>query len=93
MCRYYYRDGLCANSSVDEMSCTGLEQCPDSSQVLELNSKHSCGHDRWYGLYCDRYKRFFCAGSGNCEDFEEYMKHFASHVSKAKAGVFDEMQP
>jgi hypothetical protein len=92
MCRYYYRDGLCANNSVDETSCSGLEQCPDKSSALDLNSKQ-CGHDKWYGLYCDRYKRFFCAGSGKCEDFEEYMMHFANHVSKAKAGAYNEMQP
>jgi hypothetical protein len=70
----------------------GLEQCSDRSNGLVGGFEQSCGHDKWYGLYCDKYKRFFCAGMGNCEDFEVYMRQFADHVSGQKAGSNNEMQ-
>jgi hypothetical protein len=84
MCRYFYRDGLCANSSVKERACIGLESCPERTKDFKASVRQSCGYDNWYGLYCDKYKRFFCAGIGNCETFEEYMEHFANHMGKPK---------
>jgi len=93
MCRYFYRDGLCANGSVEERACIGLDQCPERSRAFSINPEGSCGYDKWYGLYCDKYKRFFCAGTGNCETFEDYMGHFANHMSKPKgSGLNNEMQ-
>lgn len=93
MCRYYYRDGLCANSSVEVRACIGLDQCPESSKDFKISSEKSCGYDRWYGLYCAKYKRFFCADVGNCETFEDYMTGFAKHISDAKGPRFpNEMQ-
>ena len=84
MCRYYYRDGLCANISVKDRECAGLGSCPVSAMKPECAPEPGCGHDKWYGLYCDKYKRFFCAGMGNCETFENYMKHFANNMSKPR---------
>jgi len=97
MCRYHYGNGLCANNSIEDAECIGLDQCserfPVSSGAFEISSEQSCGYDKWYGLYCDKYKRFFCAGRGNCENFEEYIEHFASHISNAKGpGLRNEMQ-
>ena len=93
MCRYYYRDGLCANNSIDEAECVGLEQCDESFAAFGAGSEKSCGYDKWYGLYCNKYKRFFCAGMGNCENFEDYMENFTAHMSDAKGqGFHNEMQ-
>jgi hypothetical protein len=26
----------------------------------------------WYGLYCAKYQRFYCAGKENCSSAEDY---------------------
>jgi hypothetical protein len=92
MCKYYYREGLCASNSVEDSKCLGLEKCTASSQALMIDSGQSCGHDKWYGLYCDKYKRFFCSGIDQCGTFEDYMSSFASREIELKeAGIHNEM--
>lgn len=41
-----------------------------------------CTFEAWYGVYCPKYKRFFCPGKGNCDTFEQYMENFAAHGSE-----------
>lgn len=37
-----------------------------------------CSKEQWFGLYCARYQRFYCAGLGNCSSPEKYMQHLNS---------------
>ena len=43
-----------------------------------------CTFEAWYGLYCPKYKRFFCPGKENCETFEDYMAQFAGLGKRSK---------
>ncbi len=92
MCKYYYRGGLCANSSIQSPLCMGEGSCPvnDNGKMKETlmpntmtvmdNSKTDT--EKWLGLYCSTYKRFHCTGegeclTGNCANADDYMKHLA----------------
>lgn len=37
-----------------------------------------CSKEQWFGLYCAKYQRFYCAGKDNCASAEEYMRHLSS---------------
>ncbi len=84
MCRYSYRSGACANRHVESLECIGEEKC-EHSQMNVMTRKSpvgpagECGSDKWLGLYCERYGRFYCAGRDRCETPELYMKHFTMH--------------
>lgn len=84
MCRYSYRSGACANKHVESVECIGEDRC-EHSQVNLMVKKVStgaageCGLDRWLGLYCERYGRFYCAGKERCGTHEVYMRHFTQH--------------
>ena len=98
MCKYYYRGGLCANSSIQSPLCMGESSCPvngdgpktekiiPNTMTVVNNSKSDT--EKWLGLYCSTYKRFHCTGeseclSGSCANADEYMKHLADR----KGGV------
>lgn len=84
MCRYSYRSGACANQHVESLECIGEDRC-EHSQVNVLMRKGStcapgeCGLDKWLGLYCEKYGRFYCAGKERCDTHEVYMRHFTQH--------------
>ena len=92
MCKYYYRGGLCANSSIQSPLCMGEGSCPvnDNGKMKETQVSNTMtvtcvsktDTEKWLGLYCSTYKRFHCTGegeclTGTCANADEYMKHLA----------------
>jgi len=75
---------------VDSLECVGEDKCDHSE--INILTKHvhplpseECGVDRWLGLYCEKYKRFFCPGKDMCGSHEVYMRHFTEHLDSAPA--------
>ncbi|HEX9906846.1 MAG TPA: hypothetical protein VGB78_00035 [Thermoplasmata archaeon] len=80
MCRYSYLSGACANKHVESLSCIGKDKCEFSGMNILMRQRHSssaedCGLEKWLGLYCEKYRRFFCPGRENCVTPESYRKH------------------
>lgn len=75
MCKYIFQDNKCCNPAIDSDECIGLDNCHifSGSKEIEMGD---CTFEAWYGLYCPKYKRFFCPGKGNCDTFEQYMENF-----------------
>jgi hypothetical protein len=69
MCRYRYRHDLCSHAGVGGMECIGEERCAGRH---ESRNASTCAQERSLGLYCSKYKRFYCAGIGNCDTPEAY---------------------
>ncbi len=85
MCKYYYRGGYCAHAAISERECVGEAKCLImSSDLAETRKKPDCTLDQWFGLYCAKYQRFFCAGRENCHSAELYMAHFAEYVNSRR---------
>ena len=86
MCRYSYLSGACANRHVDSLQCVGKDKCEFSGMniLMKTSSKahEECGAEKWLGLYCERYKRFFCPGREQCVTPESYRKHLAIHQER-----------
>lgn len=85
MCRYSYRSGACANRHVESLECLGEENCKHSEMNVLFkkgSAAHAeeCGLDKWMGLYCERYARFYCPGKNGCDTPELYMRHFTAHL-------------
>lgn len=78
MCRYSYLSGACANKHVDSLECLGQDKCEFSGMNILMSKspapENECGHERWLGLYCEKYKRFFCPGREHCTTPESYQK-------------------
>lgn len=82
MCKYSYAGKYCANSSISGRECIGESNCLARSSVDGvLRRKVDCSKEQWYGLYCAKYQRFYCAGRENCSTAEAYMMHFAQFAS------------
>lgn len=84
MCRYSYRSGACANRHVDSLECFGEEKCQHSDvNIMRVRNpsrnQDECGLDKWLGLYCEKYRRFYCPGAERCATPQQYMTHFAVH--------------
>jgi hypothetical protein len=82
MCRYSYRSGACANKHVESLECIGEERCEHAQanvMVKRSAGPEECGLDKWLGLYCEKYGRFFCAGKEGCGTHDVYMRHFTLH--------------
>jgi len=63
---------------IEGRECIGEENCKLGSLSQNgLDLPDECHMERWQGLYCPRYQRFYCAGHGNCDTVEKYMSHFA----------------
>ena len=78
-CRYRYGGRYCAHSAVEERICMGEDKCAALSPEGErLHRAMECSHDQWFGLYCAKYRRFYCAGKENCTTPETYMAHLLS---------------
>jgi len=78
LCRYRYRESYCAHGLVEGRNCVGEESCSVmSSPTKASRRKNDCSLEQWYGLYCAKYQRFFCAGLENCSTAESYMAHLA----------------
>jgi hypothetical protein len=79
MCRYNYLSGACANRRVDSLECVGRDKCEFSGMNILTNRSSApaaeCGHEEWLGLYCEKYKRFFCPGREHCVTPESYQKN------------------
>lgn len=87
MCKYSYVSGACANKHVDSLECIGLEKCEFSGMNILMAKKRSlheseCGHEQWLGLYCEKYKRFFCPGREHCVTPESYRKQLIVHQER-----------
>jgi len=79
MCRYYFGDGRCANSKIDGDLCPDQENCDSFSRAKDP-VENDCDTESWFGLYCAKYKRFFCPGKENCQTYEEYAQSFEIHL-------------
>lgn len=80
VCRYSYLSGACANRHVDSLQCIGEDKCEFSGMNILMKPSQSkvvegCGVEKWLGLYCEKYKRFFCPGKEHCVTPESYRKH------------------
>jgi hypothetical protein len=86
MCRYSYLSGACANKHVDSLDCIGLDKCEFSGMNIMTSrlpdSISECGHEKWLGLYCEKYKRFFCPGREHCVTPESYQKNLIIHEER-----------
>jgi hypothetical protein len=86
MCRYSYLSGACANKHIDSLDCIGLDKCEFSSMNIMTSrrpvSGGECGHEKWLGLYCEKYMRFFCPGRGHCATPESYQKNLNLHQER-----------
>ena len=60
---------------IDGRECVGEENCQLRFYVKGVPETDDCYIERWQGLYCPRYQRFYCAGRGNCDTMESYMTH------------------
>jgi len=86
-CRYSYLSGACANRHIDSLECMGQEKCEFSGMNILMKQRHSrtaedCGLEKWLGLYCEKYKRFFCPGREQCVTPESYKKHLILHLER-----------
>jgi hypothetical protein len=83
-CRYGYLDGSCANRHIESLECRGVEDCEFSeTNILTKASGNECGRgcnaNAWLGLYCEKYRRFFCSGEEHCMTHESYLHRLALH--------------
>jgi len=77
VCRYRYKEKFCAHRLIKGRECVGEEHCQlGSGKELSVVPARDCDMERWYGLYCSRYQRFFCPGPANCKSVEDYMLQF-----------------
>ena len=87
MCRYSYVSGACANRHVDSLECIGQDKCEFSGMNILVLRKttpaaEECGHEKWLGLYCEKYARFFCPGREHCVTPESYQKQLIIHQER-----------
>lgn len=83
MCKYLYHGNKCCSPAIGSTECVG----PDGCHLYSVSDKGDigdCTFEAWYGLYCPKYKRFFCPGKENCETFEDYMAQFAGLGKRSK---------
>ncbi|MFP4546010.1 MAG: hypothetical protein ACLFPN_04080 [Methanomassiliicoccales archaeon] len=71
LCRYRYRDGLCAHALIDGQRCVGEEDCPLTHELSVEGGGSPMA--RWRGLYCPMYQRFYCPGMDICGSTSSYM--------------------
>ncbi len=96
-CRYSYLSGACANKHVDSLECIGHEKCEFSGMNILMKQRHSrtaedCGLEKWLGLYCEKYNRFFCPGKEHCVTPESYQKHLITHLERIERLAMDELE-
>ncbi len=87
MCKYSYPSGGCANGNVESLDCMGEDRCEFSGMnVLTRRFRDKavkdCSGEKWLGLYCERYKRFYCPGKEHCATPESYMNRFIVHQQR-----------
>lgn len=87
MCKYSYPSGGCANGNIESLDCMGEDKCEFSGMnVLTRRSGDravkDCSGEKWLGLYCERYKRFYCPGKEHCATPESYMSRFIVHQQR-----------
>ena len=95
LCRYSYLSGACANRQVDSLECIGPGKCEFSGMNILVLKKpgqvaEDCGHEKWLGLYCEKYKRFFCPGREHCVTPDSYQKHLIVHQERLLSMKEDE---
>jgi len=86
-CRYSYLSGACANKHVDSLKCVGHDKCEFSGMNImtrrsATKPSEECGAEKWLGLYCEKYRRFFCPGREHCVTPESYRKHLQLHQNR-----------
>ncbi len=86
MCRYSYLSGACANKRVDSLECIGRDKCEFSGMNILMHTARTpiveCGHEEWLGLYCEKYRRFFCPGREHCVTPESYQKNLTVYQER-----------
>lgn len=85
-----YEGGRCAHPSNHSIECKGEGSCRlmweetalDTNDIVEeygsaVEKEGDSCHDTTCGVYCSKYKLFYCAGKGNCQTEEEYREHMS----------------
>ncbi len=82
-----YGPGRCAHPSNLAMECVGEDSCrlmgEDITDVDDLETYLGYGQgdkdencpNTTCGIYCQKYKRFYCAGEDHCQNEEDYRSH------------------
>jgi hypothetical protein len=88
-CKYSYLSGACANKQIDSLECIGHDKCEFSGMNILMTQRHSktaeeCGLEKWLGLYCEKYNRFFCPGREHCVTPESYQKNLNIHLERVE---------
>jgi len=87
MCRYRYRGSRCAHSAIAERECRGEENCHVHSRERgQVSAAPECSKERWSGLYCAKYQRFHCTGSGKCSTAADYLESLESASRRTGGG-------
>jgi hypothetical protein len=83
LCKYRYKGDRCAHGLINSTACVGEDSCSHADVARRHLYHDDCSREHWYGLYCAKYQRFYCAGKDNCTSVEDY---FGSWV-KFRTGV------
>jgi hypothetical protein len=60
---------------VEGRECLGEECCSLHGEARQHFRHPNCAKEQWFGLYCAKYQRFYCAGMDNCSSTTSYMQH------------------
>jgi hypothetical protein len=77
LCKYNYRGDRCAHGMISSAACVGEEHCQHVNVTHHRTYHDNCSREQWFGLYCARYRRFFCAGLENCASAQDYFRTMA----------------
>ena len=77
LCKYNYRGDRCAHGMISSTACVGEEFCQHANVSHHRTYHDNCSQEHWFGLYCARYRRFFCAGLDNCASAQDYFRTMA----------------
>ena len=84
LCKYLYKGGRCAHGLIDSTECLGEDSCRHANVSRRHRYRDDCSKEHWYGLYCAKYQRFFCAGRDKCGSAEEYFSSMVRYRTGAE---------
>jgi hypothetical protein len=72
LCKYRYKGDRCAHGMNNSAECVGEESCRHAEVTHRREYHDDCSKEHWYGLYCAKYRRFFCSGKEHCSSAQDY---------------------
>jgi hypothetical protein len=84
LCKYRYKGDRCAHGMIDSAACVGEGSCRHADKVTRKTYQDDCSKEHWYGLYCAKYRRFFCAGKENCGSAQDYFVTMVNAHTRAE---------